>query len=78
MTSRERAYEVARKWLPDSEPDSMKVITLMAHIELAIDAALEEEREAIVEIAGNAAEDRSMARYVVGYIIGAIRARGAK
>lgn len=41
-----RAYAVARKWMPDSAPDSAKLIALMCYVQIGmqelVDAALEE------------------------------------
>lgn len=42
MTNRERAHETAMKWLSGSDWDSMKVIALAAHIEIALDEAAAE------------------------------------
>lgn len=73
MTSQQRAYEVARKWLPDSAPDSMRVIALMCHIQLAIDAAVAEEREECAKVAQDCTD-----RAHPGIAAQAIRARGTR
>lgn len=51
LTSQQRAYEVARRWMPDSPPDSVKLAALAAHIELALDEQAAESVELVRQLA---------------------------
>lgn len=52
MSTRELAYAAARQWMPDSEPDSMKLIALTVIIENAI----RESRKDLIEALGEACD----------------------
>lgn len=75
IPNRERAHACAMRWMPDSAPDSMRLIALACHIELCLDAAVADKNDELKAIRNNdwirrtTAAEKKLERYQTVYEI---------
>jgi hypothetical protein len=78
MTTFERAYEVARRWMPDSAPDSLQLVALTAHIKIALDEQAAESIELVRRLGARLAIEGPGPRRLLLDVDEYLRAHGVK